>query len=79
MHTYRIRVRGQVDVAELNPMSPHQMTGIYSEPAASLFTICTDQSGMIGMLRHLHNLGIVILSVDYQLEEMKDSIERKIS
>lgn len=63
MNIYLIQLRGQVDVNDLNLMSPHQMTMIRVEAASTLITICTDQSGMIGLLRHLHHLGLTLLSI----------------
>ncbi len=61
--TYHIRLRGQVDEGEINAMSPFQMTVERVDQAATLITVCTDQSGLIGLLRHLHGLGFVFLSV----------------
>jgi hypothetical protein len=61
--TYRIEVLGQVDENDLNTMSPFKTTVIRAEAAATLFTIHTDQSGLIGMIRHLHGQGFVLLSV----------------
>ena len=75
MNIYCIQVRGQVDLEELNAMSPHQMMALRAVPAATTFTIRTDQAGMIGLLRHLHNLGIGILSIECQTETVKDGIE----
>ena len=63
MKLYSIQVAGQVDVNELNPMSPQYMTAIKLGPTLTLFTICTDQSGLLGLLRHLHKLGIMLLVV----------------
>ena len=68
MNTYLIQLRGKVDLNELNAMSPHLMTVIRVEPDATLFSISTDQSGMIGMLRHLHNLGLILQSIQCQSE-----------
>ena len=62
--TYRIEVRGQVDEDDLNAMSPLTMTVIRVDTAATLFTIRTDQSGLIGLIRHLHGQGFVLLSVN---------------
>lgn len=73
MTSYLIQLRGQVDVNDLNPLSPHQMTVIRLEPAATWVRICTDQSGMIGILRHLHNLGLTLRSV--LQEEEKTELE----
>ena len=61
--TYRIEVRGQVDENDLNAMSPLQMTVVRVDTTATLFTACTDQSGLIGLMRHLHGRGLVFLSV----------------
>ena len=61
--TYQIEVQGQVDEKEINATSPLQMTVVRADPAATLFTICTDQSGLVGLIRHLHGHGFVLLSV----------------
>lgn len=61
--TYRIEVRGQVDEDALNASSPLHMTVVRVHAAATLFTTCADQSGLIGLLRHLHGRGFVLLSV----------------
>lgn len=64
MDTYHLRISGQVDVEDLNTICPHQGTLLQSEPGETLLSIYTDQSGMIGMLRQLHSLGLHVLSVD---------------
>jgi hypothetical protein len=61
--TYLLEIRGQVDEDEINAMSPLQMTVKQMDAAATLLTISTDQSGLIGLMRHLHGLGFVFLSV----------------
>jgi hypothetical protein len=62
--TYHIRLRGQVDEGEINAMSPLEITVERANQAATLITVRTDQSGLIGLLRHLHGLGFVLLSVN---------------
>jgi hypothetical protein len=62
-YTYRIEVQGQVDENAFNAMSPLQMTVVRRDTATTLFTICADQSGLIGLMRHLHGRGFVLLSV----------------
>ena len=74
MNIYKITIRGQVDVNELNPTSPHQMSLIYVNPTKTMVTVCTDQSGLIGLLRHLHGLGLELLS--FKCEDAV--IERKM-
>lgn len=61
--TYQIEVRGQVDENDLNTMSPLQMTMVRTDPMATLITVCADQSGLVGLTRHLHGRGFVLLSL----------------
>jgi hypothetical protein len=59
-----IQCGGQVDKGEINAGSPLQMTVVQADQAATLLTVGTDQSGLIGLMRHLHGLGFVLLSVN---------------
>ncbi len=63
IRTYRIKVRGQVDTNDLNAASPLQMMTERAGTDATQLIICTDQSGLIGLLRHLHGRGLVLLSI----------------
>jgi hypothetical protein len=66
---FRIKVRGPVEESDLNAMSPVQITMAQADVdeehpcAATLFTIHADQSGLMGLMRHLHGRGFVLLSV----------------
>jgi hypothetical protein len=60
---YHIEVLGQVDENDFNQMSPLEIRVVRVDEAAAQFVICTDQSGLIGLLRHLHGRGYVLLSV----------------
>lgn len=60
MCTYHIQLRGQVDEGDINATSPLQMTVVRVDAAGTLITVCTDQSGLVGLLRHLHGLGFVL-------------------
>jgi hypothetical protein len=62
--TYTIQLRGQVSAGEINALGPLQMTVEKAEAGATWFTIHTDQSGLIGLMRHLHGLGLVFLSMN---------------
>jgi len=62
--TYYIQLRGQVDEDEINATSPLRVTVERPNQAATLLTVRTDQSGLVGLLRHLHGLGFVLLSVN---------------
>ena len=61
--TYTIQILGQVDEREINALSPLHIHIERIEARASLLSVCTDQSGIIGLIRHLHNLGLVFLAV----------------
>ena len=61
--TYQIEVQGQMDENDLNPMSPLEMTVVQVDTATTLFTIRADQSGLVGLIRHLHGRGFVLLSI----------------
>ena len=63
IRTYQIEVRGQMDEDTFNATSPLQMTAMRMDPAATLYTVSTDQSGLIGLIRHLHGHGFELLSV----------------
>ena len=60
---YRIEVQGQMDENAFNAASPMQITVERAERETTLFTICADQSGLIGLLRHLHGRGFALLSI----------------
>jgi hypothetical protein len=64
IRTYHIELRGQVDEDEINATSPLQMTVVRVDQAATLFSVRTDQSGLIGLMRHLHGLGFVFRSAN---------------
>jgi len=63
IYIYYIQLHGQVAEGEINATSPLQMTVVRVDRTATLFSIHTDQSGLIGLMRHLHGSGFVILSV----------------
>ena len=76
LYTYQIEVLGQMDEKDLNAGGPLQVTLVQANAdkacpdqgkerpyASMLFTVCTDQSGLIGLLRHLHGRGLVLLSM----------------
>jgi hypothetical protein len=60
---YYIEVRDKVDEEAFNAASPLKMTVTGVMPDSTVFTICSDQSGLVGMIRHLHRQGFVLLSV----------------
>lgn len=61
--TYQIELQSQLDEHDLTLASPVNITLLQLRPASTLIAIRTDQSGLIGLLRHLHGRGLVLLSV----------------
>jgi len=60
--TYIIQIGGRVEEAEVNATSPLTVAVVEVGITRTLLSVCTDQSGFIGLLRHLHGLGYMILS-----------------
>ncbi len=60
---YHLQLRDRVDEREINALSPLQMTVERVEAGATWISVRTDQSGLMGLLRHLHARGVVLLSV----------------
>ena len=63
IRSYQIEVQGRIDDHELNPNSPVQISGVRTLVNSTSLTIQADQSGLIGLLRHLHGRGFVLLSL----------------
>jgi hypothetical protein len=63
VYTYHVEVEGRVHEDDVNAMSPLQVTVRRRNEVATLLTARTDQAGLIGLLRHLHGRGDVLLSV----------------
>lgn len=61
--TYTLKLAGTVDEEFLNSFCPTGTMLAQGEDGATMLTIHTDQSGLIGMLRLFHNLGFIILAV----------------
>jgi hypothetical protein len=67
--TYHIQVRGVVDEEAFNTKSPLEVRVVQADPDTVLFTVYADQSGLIGLIRHLHGQGFVLLSVQRHANE----------
>jgi hypothetical protein len=61
---YQFVIRGCIDADEINANSPLALQIIATPHERTLILASTDQAGMIGVIRHLHGLGLTILSVD---------------
>jgi hypothetical protein len=65
---YRLALRGWVDEEDLNEMSPLLLVREGGDTAVTHFRVHTDQSGLIGLMRHLHGLGYVFLSLSRDVD-----------
>lgn len=63
VRTYWIEIDGTAAEEEINAATPISMTIIQAGEDKTVLTVSTDQAGLIGLLRHLHGLGFVLLSV----------------
>lgn len=60
---YRIDIQGQVTEMELNATSPLQIEFEQIDVDSTQLIVKTDQSGLIGLMRYLHGLGFIFLSL----------------
>lgn len=60
---YLIRIGAAVEESELNAAGPLAVVVVGSDEHDTLLSVRTDQSGLMGLLRHLHGLGFVLLSM----------------
>ena len=61
--TYLIRLHGPVDQGEINALSPLRLVLVQTSDAIALFCVEADQAGLIGLMRHLHGLGLRLVSM----------------
>lgn len=64
MRIYQIDISGQVVECEIAPFSLPGLKINPDENGDSIITVKTDQSGLIGLIRHLHALGFELLSIN---------------
>ena len=60
---YHTKIKGKFDQEGFNAGSPIQIELVQQDQNSAGFTALADQSGLIGLIRHLHNQGYVLLSV----------------
>jgi hypothetical protein len=60
---YTVTVAGYADELTINSDSPFDARTSYSGDDITQLIITTDQSGIVGLIRHLHGRGFTILSV----------------
>ena len=60
---YHVEVEGQVEEHDFNTTSPLRVMVAQTDTESTLLTLHADQSGLVGLIRHLHHQGFVLLSV----------------
>ncbi|GIV65264.1 MAG: hypothetical protein KatS3mg046_524 [Bellilinea sp.] len=66
--SYRITVKGVMEEEFLHDYCPPGFTLSYTNGRTTLVNLQTDQAGMLGLIRQLHNLGVTVLLVELQSE-----------
>jgi hypothetical protein len=61
--TYYLEVEGRLDESTFNANSPLRMRVEYADQTVTQLSIRTDQSGVVGFIRHLHGQGFVLLAL----------------
>jgi hypothetical protein len=64
---YVIKIEGCVDGTLVDWFGPVDIASVLEDgdrTVSTLSGIVTDQAGLVGLIRHLHGLGIVLLSVE---------------
>jgi len=69
--SYLIEVQDQVVDHDLNVLSPLQIKEVQMDTFGTKFIVCTDQSGLMGLMHYLDARGFVILSALSNREENK--------
>ena len=60
---YRVQIYGQVKEEDINRSSPLQFKIEQDEEGNTFVSARSDQSGLVGLIRHLHGLGLVLVSM----------------
>ena len=61
--TYKIEVQGEIAEEELNANSPISINAVRVDTSSTHFSIRTDQSGLIGLMRYFHTHGLIFLTI----------------
>lgn len=65
---YRITIKGVMDEEFIRDYCAPGFTLTYRGGKTTLSNISTDQAGIVGLIRQLHNLGVTVLAVELQSE-----------
>jgi hypothetical protein len=72
VRTYKIRIQGRVADEDIRATSPLPFTIEQVEGTNTSITLRADQSGIIGLIRHLHGLGLVLISISCDMGKLTD-------
>ena len=61
--TYHLKLHGQVSADEIYACSPIQLTVEQVDADGTWLAICTDQSGLVGLMSYLSGLGLIFLAM----------------
>jgi hypothetical protein len=62
---YKIKVEGSVDASLVDWFGPMQIVHTEGDEWNTTLSACNmDQAALVGLIRHLHGLGIVLLSIE---------------
>lgn len=64
---YQIKILNGIDRTRLESSSPVQMKVIRADGETTTLEIFSDQSGLIGVLRYLHQQGYILLNMQRSL------------
>lgn len=70
IRTYTLMIGGEPDPDFIAAFCPSNTKLELDGKAIRLTNLRVDQSGLLGVIRSLHNLGYILISLSIQLEEM---------
>ena len=70
VRNYKIQIHGQVKEEDINRTSPLQFKIEQMVDDNTFIAVRTDQSGLVGLIRHLHGLGLVLVSMSSTVEHL---------
>ncbi len=73
VRSYFIEIRGAVEADDINLMSPLHVKVIRVAANTTLLAAWTDQAGFVGLVRHLHSLGFVLLAMRCEPCSLEDA------
>ncbi len=68
---YKIQVQGQVEEEDIRTACPLHIRIEEAGGTETTFVVRSDQSGLIGLVRYLHGMGLVLLSITATSEEIQ--------